>query len=183
MFRERIRLDLRTHSIVQCLLPPVTALVGRRVHRLCNARNIQDLNRRILRVHGEYRHARLIRVTVLGEVRDIFLKSDGDLRSEHAWIRAVVICIRHVLAMQRRRYSEEVGIRVVPECLSRTCQRWGHGTAHMSQEGGLSHLIEIERVADEKRFGCKSGSACYLIRIAHGLAAIELGRVERVQDV
>jgi len=149
--------------LIQNPLPPITPLIGRGIHLFRDARNIQILHRGVGAVHDEGRHARLVRGARLGEVGDVLLQGDGDGRAGIDWVgvrRAVVVGVSDVGAVQGRRHGEEVGV------------------------GGVGvGFVEVEGVAGEDEFRVQGGGARDLVRIGHGLAAVEDGRVEDVGDV
>lgn len=117
--------------LIESLLPPVTPvttyqhrytytinasyppIIGRRVHNLAYACDVQILHLCVLAVYREVRHTWLVWRTMFCEMRNIFLHCDGDFFTDHGVVGAVVVCICHVLAVERGRDGEVVRISVV----------------------------------------------------------------------
>ena len=147
-------------SYVQCLLPPITPIIRRRIS-LRRRTNIQDLHSSFIPIYWERRHSRPVWISPLCKVRDIFLECYCSLgTNDHHRIGPVIICIGNVGAMDCGRDGEVVAISVVSK-----------------------RLVQVESVASKDHFrdlGCGSSD---LSRVRLGLRAVEDWWIERVRDI
>lgn len=93
-------------------------------------------------------------------MRQVLLQSNSNLRVQDRSRGTVIVCIWDVLSVDRGRYGEEVGVRIIVVC-----------------------LVEVESIASEDDFRDKSVSAADVVSIAHSLAAVEDRRIQGLCDV
>lgn len=127
----------------QTLLPPVAAVVRRRVAQLIDPGRTQLLHRSIGPIHWEERHSLLVRIPVHRKGSDILLQCNGDPRvRDILGVSTVEVRVRNILAVDCGWDGKVVCISLVVvrlvevECVASEDELRGQGV-------GTSDLIRV----------------------------------------
>ena len=145
--------------VIQCLLPPITPIIRRRIF-LRRSGNIQVQNRRLISILWKLGYSRPIRISLLCKVRDIFLKCYCRFCVEDHWIRPIVIRVGNISPMDCGWDREVIGICII-----------------------VVSLVQVKRVAREDHFGDLGSGSSYLACVLLGLTAIKDCWIECVHNV